>query len=192
MGQKLTQHAHFNGCCLELRAIHIPVGSPVELPSGTPAFHPSDGFVKFGQVDACRRGDHVFEDFSDRCVVHSRNITRRPTQRMKEIHQRARVNTGIIQGKQMQLKDLDGRNFCRHGLMISMLWLVLFLHAGPRKRTAAEILVEAKLSAKAILELTPGRSSSPRSREGKSAGPRSVPFRLRLETALGCAGRGRS
>ena len=58
--------------------------------------------------------------------------------------------------------------------MISMLWLVLCLHAGPWKRTAAEILVEAKLSAKAIPQLTPGRSSSRRSWEGKSALPRVV------------------
>jgi hypothetical protein len=42
--------------------------------------------------------------------------------------------------------------------MILLLWLVLCLHAGPRKRTAAEILVEAKLSAKAIPELTPGQA----------------------------------
>jgi len=27
---------------------------------------------------------------------------------MKEMHQRAKVNTGVIQGKQMQLKNLDG------------------------------------------------------------------------------------
>jgi hypothetical protein len=49
---------------------------------------------------------------------------------------------------------------CGHGLAHdSMLWPVLYLHGSPRKRTAAEILVEAKLSAKAGPEVTPGSAA---------------------------------
>jgi hypothetical protein len=57
-----------------------------------------------------------------------------------------------------------GRNWCSHGLANANDFVALagaLSHAGPRKRTAAENLVEAKLSAKAIPEPTPGRSSSP-------------------------------
>ena len=49
--------------------------------------------------------------------------------------------------------------------MISMLWGVLW----SSEKDPAEILFEAKLSAKAIPELAPGRRW-----EGKSAGPRVV------------------
>ena len=34
-----------------------------------------NGFVQFGHIDVYRRGNHLSEDDSDRCVVHLPNIT---------------------------------------------------------------------------------------------------------------------
>jgi hypothetical protein len=36
---------------LELRAVRIPVCSPIEPPNRTPVLHPSDGLIKCGQVN---------------------------------------------------------------------------------------------------------------------------------------------
>ena len=70
-----TQYADFNSRRIELLAVRISVRSPFLAAERFPVFHPFDG--KFGQLDFCRRGNHLFEDDFDRPVVHGRNITLR-------------------------------------------------------------------------------------------------------------------